>query len=173
MTGGSAEKLMIVGSIIVVFSVMILFAHILDCKSEAVKFGRFGANTVIALLFGLFLIYGYFKCNNQPYQDDIITSTEYIVALQDNNMTNGRHVYARRGYIESDLYYQYMLKFGAGYKANKIKAKNTIVYIAEDNFRVEWHTKEKNWLFFTMWEEYKKIYIPEGSIVEDYTIDLE
>lgn len=173
MTGGSAEILAMFGFMIIVCSVFILIAYILDCKSGNDKFGKGGITIIMILLLGVFLMYGHHKCEEQLYQNDIITSTEHIVALQDNNMVNGRRVYARRGYIESDLYYQYMLKYGVGYKANKIKAKNTIVYIAEDNFRVEWHTKEKNWLFFTMWEKYKKLYIPEGSIVEDYTIDLQ
>ena len=103
---------------------------------------------------------------NEPY------AVEHIMALNDNNMVNGRF-YLRRGYIEEDLYYQYMVKLGnGGFKANKVKSSYTTLFYDNDNYRVEWYKKTRSWLYFTEEEQYWEIYIPEGSLVDDYTVDL-
>ena len=87
-------------------------------------------------------------------------------------MVNGKF-YLRHGHIEENLYYQYMVKLNkSGFIANKVKADNAMLYYSDDNFRVEWYAKERHWLWFQQKETYNKIYIPEGSISEEYSIDL-
>jgi hypothetical protein len=121
----------------------------------------------------VFLIFGGYKCEkstwnypNKPY------STEYIASLNDSNMVNGRF-YLRRGYIEENLYYQYMVKLNGGFVANKVKSNNATLYYSDDNFRVEWYEKERHWLWFQQKETYNKIYIPNGSMSEEYSVNLE
>lgn len=121
----------------------------------------------------IFFITGEIKLDKQPWNYSKPYATEKIVSLSDSNQING-HFHVRRGYIGEKLYYQYMvdLKSG-GYKANKVGADNTTLFYDNKNCRVEWYEKERHWLYFSETEKYQKIYIPEGSITDDYMIDLQ
>ena len=126
---------------------------------------------IYIFLIGFFII-GENQLDKQPWNHETY-ATEHIVALQDNNQMNGRF-YSRRGYIGENLYYQYMVDIGnGGYKANKVKADTTTLYYDDYNCRVEWCKKERHWLYFSETEKYNKIYVPEGSITDDYMIDLQ
>lgn len=104
--------------------------------------------------------------SNRPY------FTESIIALNDNYITSGRF-YLRSGYINEDLYYQYLVKqSGGGYVTDKVKASNATLYYTDWNYRVEWYTRSKKWLYFEYKETFVKIYIPEGSISDNYSVDL-
>ena len=121
----------------------------------------------------IFFYVGIIKCDNSDW---IISETPYsvekIMSLNDNNLTNGRF-YMRRGYIEENLYYQYMVELNnGGFVVNKVNSANATLFYAEDNYRVEWYTKTKSWLYWEIEKTYNKIYIPEGSITDDYSIDL-
>lgn len=101
------------------------------------------------------------------------TATEYIVALQDESLINGKF-YLRSGSINQKDYYKYLvkLKFG-GYKANQIPANQTIIYITDSNFRVEWYERERGLGFSKEIEKFWYIYIPENAIIYDFNIDLQ
>lgn len=127
---------------------------------------------IVLLASIIFYSVGTNKCDKSPWVlADEPYAVESIVSLGDNNMTNGRY-YMRRGYIESDLYYQYMVDIGDGFKANKVRSNNATLYYADGNYRVEWYTRTKKWLYFTQEGTIHKIYIPEGSITDDYSVDL-
>ena len=66
-----------------------------------------------------------------------------------------------------------MRKSGSGFKAGKVKADDTILYYTDDDYRVEFYMKTKEWWIFHDEAYYYEIYIPEGSITEDYQIDLQ
>lgn len=134
---------------------------------------RLVVNTVIRIIIVGSFIFGIYKLEKDPWvvPDDPF-KTVRIVALNDNSLTNGRF-YVRRGYVSEDLYYQYMKRSGSGFKAGKVKASKTTLYYADDDYRVECWEKTKKWLWFENSEIYYKIYIPEGSITEDYMVDLE
>ena len=102
----------------------------------------------------------------EPYK------THEIVALNDSNKIGGMF-YCRRGYIEEKLYYQYMRRSGSGFKTGKVKADDTTLYYADDDYRVEFYMKTKEWWIFHDEAYCYEIYIPEGSIAEDYQIDLQ
>lgn len=79
----------------------------------------------------------------------------------------------RRGYIEENLYYQYMVKISDdGMVPNKISAQNATIYYDESDPRVEWYKLERHWLYFKQTQTTFKIYIPKGSINEGYDVDL-
>ena len=64
------------------------------------------------ILFSLIVITG-LVLDIASYKSEYIhtkTATEHIVALNDNPGIKGNRYYARRGYIESTLYYNYMVK---------------------------------------------------------------
>lgn len=129
---------------------------------------------LIGFILLVFMFFGDHKCNQEPWQySEYPYKVEKISSLNDNNMVNGRF-YLRSGYIDENLYYQYMTQLNnGGFVANKVKADNTTLFYDTDNYRVEWWKKERNWLFFEQEVVYNKIYIPEGSITESYTVDLE
>lgn len=99
--------------------------------------------------------------------------SEKIVAMSDNNLVSGR-AYSRRCYIDEELYYQYMeeLKNG-GYQADKVKASITTIYYDNENPRVDWYKRRKKFLWLEKEETVYKMYIPEGSIAEEFSIDLQ
>ncbi len=112
-----------------------------------------------------------------PYEENRLIYTEYITALQDNSEVNGvlhGSRYCVCGYFDEQLYYSYMVeRSDGGVISNKVPANNTVIYESDDNFRVEWYIRTKSWL--GMYSEIKswKIYLPKGSITNDYSIDLE
>lgn len=144
-----------------------------DEKGVDSSFKIFIISLLITIMSMVFLIFGGYKCEKSTWNySDKPYSTEYIASLNDSNMVNGRF-YLRRGYIEENLYYQYMVKLNGGFVANKVKSNNATLYYSDDNFRVEWYEKERHWLWFQQKETYNKIYIPNGSISEEYSVDLE
>lgn len=146
------------------------FGGALDENDKAIGAGLTMLGLAAALL--IFFIVGTYKCDKLPWiVADEPYAVESIVSLGDNNMANGRY-YMRRGYIESDLYYQYMVDVGDGFKANKVRSNNATLYYADGNYRVEWYTRTKKWLYFTQEGTIHKIYIPEGSITDEYSVDL-
>lgn len=147
------------------------FGGALDENDKAIGVGLTMVGLAAALL--IFFIVGTCKCDKSPWVvADEPYSVESIVSLGDNNMTNGRY-YMRRGYIESDLYYQYMVDIGGGgFKANKVRSNNATLYYTDGDCRVEWYTRTKKWLYFTDEDVIQKIYIPEGSITDEYSVDL-
>ena len=135
--------------------------------------------SIVIILFFLtiflvgFYCYGMYKCEKSEWKtSDQPYSTENIIAFNDSNLTNGKF-YMRSGYIEEDLYYQYMVKLNnGGFIANKVNSSNATLYYTNDNYRVEWYTKTKKFLYWKTKKTYNKIYIPEGSISDEYSIDL-
>lgn len=110
-------------------------------------------------------------CAKQSAVEEL-NAVENIVALSDNSMVNGR-IYMRGGYIDNDLWYQYMVKVSNdGFVANKLKANTVTLYYTKENYRVEWWRSHKQWLWFEQNKTYHKIYIPEGSIANDFSVDL-
>jgi len=104
--------------------------------------------------------------DKEPY------ATENIIALSDNNLTHGR-LYLRKGYLNESLYYQYMVDLGdGGMINNKVAAQSATVYYDNDTSRVEWYHREKHWLWFKYKSVCHKIYIPKGSVSEEFNIDL-
>ena len=138
-----------------------------ECNSVAL------VSFLLLIVSVVFFFVGQIKCENSEWTiSDEPYAVESIVALNDNNMTNGRF-YLRRGYIEEDLYYQYIVKLNnGGFKANKVRASNTVLFYDEENYRVEWYKQTRSWLYFKDEKIYHEIYIPEGSLTSDYLVDL-
>lgn len=134
----------------------------------------------LSICVGSMILFIIISCyfSNMPYKySNEPCSIEYIVALKDNSEINGKFSGGRyyiRGYINEKSYYSYMVKLNnGGMVANKVPSDSTIIYEVDENFRVEWWVKSKNWLGCKDEVYYWKIYIPKGSIITDYSIDLE
>ena len=130
-------------------------------------------SVILTVFLTTFMCIGTIKMGKQPWIcDKEPYAVEHIVGLADNNLTNGRF-YMRRGYIEDKLYYQYMVELGnGGFVANKVNSADATLFYDTSNYRVEWYKKTKSWLYFRGEKICHKIYIPEGSITDDYMIDL-
>lgn len=101
------------------------------------------------------------------------TATEYVVALNDNPGIKGSY-YVRRGYIENQMYYNYMVRLSSNsYIANQIPVKKSTIYETDGDYRIEWWEKEKGYFMAKETEKYWKVYIPKNSILSEYDIDLQ
>lgn len=101
------------------------------------------------------------------------TATERIVALNDNPGLK-RSYYVKRGYIESQMYYNYMVDLGNNsYIANQVPVRKATIYETDGNYRIEWWIKEKGYFMTKQIEKYWKVYIPKNSILSEYEIDLQ
>lgn len=163
--------------LVLIFTAMVYgLTHLFETEQESKKSKSYIIAPilfVITLLLLGFYIYGANRCSKQPWIcEKEPYAVEKIVGLADNNLTNGRF-YMRRGYIEDKLYYQYMVELGnGGFVANKVNSADATLFYDTSNYRVEWYKKTKSWLYFREEKTYHKIYIPEGSITDDYMIDL-
>lgn len=109
-----------------------------------------------------------------PWEKPELKSVEHIVALSNDNDINGRF-YLRGGHIEEKPYYYYMVKLNdGGYVMNKVPAMHdtTTIYYTEDNFKVEWYEQKQGFGLDRQSRTLWKIYIPAGSIQEDFSISL-
>lgn len=165
--------------VIIIFSFLIMFIElflctIADSKTEEREYSRCSAVFgIIFLILIAFNIYGYKHLHNLSWEGtEAPQAVEKIVSLSDNNLVTG-HFYLRRGYIEQDLWYQYMVELNdGGFVANKVKSTDTTLYYSDGDYRVEWYTKKRHWLWFYEKENYHKIFIPVDSITDEYSIDL-
>lgn len=101
-----------------------------------------------------------------------VTDIEHIVALQDSSDINGKF-YFRYGYVETSIYLNYIVDIGDNkYVPNKIPLDKTTIRYTKDDPRVEWY-KERyhNFLFYRDVNRYY-VYVPEGTVIDDFSIDL-
>ena len=105
-------------------------------------------------------------------------SNEYdIVALQDNLGAAG-NFFLGSGYIDNELSYTYMHYVeGCGYKAETVEASNAYVEFTDEQpyvsvvkyrFKDNW----RNYITIPYNSEDIFFYVPEGSILQNYNIDL-
>ena len=103
---------------------------------------------LISLIFTIFLfgsyVYGFNRCEKSNWiENDLPYSIEKIVSINDNNMIRGKF-YLRHGFIDENLYYQYIVQLNnGGFVANKVNSNQAILYYDTDNYRVEWYIKKE------------------------------
>lgn len=125
----------------------------------------------LALLIGLTIYKNYV-----PQKDEYVLDSQLeLVALQDNNGIHG-DFFLGSGFIESELYYVFYYKYedkeGAGFKTDRILAKNAIVYeqIRNDGLVKIYKFSRGGFLRKTVFERYE-IFIPKGSILRQFQLD--
>ena len=142
---------------------------------EAIALKSVGIASLAACAFCFFfLIYGSIKIEEMQFKrDENPYVTHSVIALQDNNDISGSF-YIRRGYIEQNIVYVYAYKTsGGGMKLQKAGAQNTTVYFTDSVAPcVKWYNEHKSFYGFKQDRVTCDIYLPYGSLVEDYTIDL-
>lgn len=115
-----------------------------------------------------------------------IESTQKIVNLKDNRDAKG-HFFIGIGYVGTETYYYYYYQTKSGsFKADKIRTDKCEVFYTKDTPHIDTiiqipdEEQTKNWLTLswllslqTSSNERYKIYVPEGTITDDFSIDME
>lgn len=98
-----------------------------------------------------------------------------IVALEDNVASNGTF-FLGTGTVKDDIRYYYMIDTERGYVMQNIKASNAYIkYDANPRIVIESGRGFKHWYNY-IWafpvSTHYTIYVPEGTILNNYNIDL-
>lgn len=123
---------------------------------------------VITLASYTILAFSDYKIEDEPYV------THQIMALSDNMAMRGK-IYARSGYFDEQLVYLYAYRTSTGgMKTQKVTADNCTVYFTDNvSPKAEWYRWNRRFLFAHDEIYTCNIYIPEGSLKADYSIDLQ
>lgn len=173
---------MIVNLAIVIASTIYAFFWCIDCVVSdvsvddelrvkdiigAISFFTCIISTVLLIVCAIMLGEQDWEVSDEPYR------TDYIASMNDGTQINGR-LYLRHGYIEENMYYQYMIKCSdGGYSYGKAREDIATIYISDGNYRAEWYKEKRHWLWFSEERNICRIYVPDGCIKEEYNIDLE
>lgn len=90
-----------------------------------------------------------------------------IVALQDN-----AYIYRHRG---EKLTYSFMYKEDDGYRSGQVDADNAIIFYSEEAKVIVQSGEFKDWyhwLYAYPTKEKHIIYVPQGTVKEEYNVDL-
>lgn len=150
------------------------------------------AKVIIPTGFLIILIYffgGVVYTGNLPYEDTVLETYE-IISLKDNDNTTGTFVLGT-GSVYDTTYYVYNYKTeDGGIKRDKINTNDATVYETKDSPHIDvigkklkesakdsimYHLFNVGFLedSITSTPNDCKIYIPEGSIITEFKIDLE
>lgn len=108
-----------------------------------------------------------------------ISSTTNLIALNDSSQINGSF-FLGCGTIGEDTVYKYIVNTDKGKQIREINTDNNDVYIKEYNGtpKIEintWEFKNEKYYWFAspIWKDDEVIfYIPEGSVTNNFSIDL-
>ena len=115
------------------------------------------------------------SCNVEIEYDKV--SDTKIVALKDDQNVNGSF-YIMGGYVDEDLYYYYATETEFGYKTEKISSDNAYIKYTDGETYIEKYvgrftnTNTNLWAFPICSNRYI-IYCPEGTVTNEFNVDLE
>ena len=155
--------------------IFMILAFSYDDNAWQCDVGCWGASITMCIMILNTLVYSIvFDLNAVSTVSETPYTVEQIVAIKDNSQIEGK-IYLRRGYIFETMYYNYLAETSdGGYVSERVATSKVTIYIDNDNPRVEWYSNTQTWWVF--YQELKpicKIYVPDGAIANDYSIDLE
>lgn len=163
-----------IGIAMIVIFMILAFSTPSDDTWQCVV-GCYGAViTMIILILNTIVFSFVFDLNETSAVSETPYTIEQIVAIKDNSQIEGK-IYLRRGYISETMYYNYLAETSdGGYVSERVATSNAILYIDNDNPRVEWYSNTQTWwVFYRESKPTCKIYVPDGTIANDYSINLE
>jgi hypothetical protein len=116
-----------------------------------------------------------------PVKTEIVKTTYNIVALKDKDGFEGSF-YLGSGNIEGKMKYVFYYENNGAYSIKQIDCDNAKIKYSEGNTKVELFTKERvktaiiNYFSMPFIEDKEKeyiIYVPNGTIKQDYELDLQ
>ena len=128
-------------------------------------------------LFSTLIIGAISECLPESMVNVEKTSEYPIIALKYGKGITGSF-YLFSTHMEDGLYYHYAYQTERGYKVEKVKADQCYIVYTEENPRIEKYTGESfktwvTWIYaFPRYQHYI-LYVPEGTITTEFSIDLE
>lgn len=115
-----------------------------------------------------------------PEKQKVPDEIEYIAAINDGSSISG-NFFIGIGTIKEESYYFYYKKLDCGgYVQEKIRTEDVIIFESDSiiphiqHYRNEFVNKNWNdWAFPSQCNTYVHIYVPKGSIKQNYNFDLE
>lgn len=106
-----------------------------------------------------------------------VVSDTKIIALKDNQNISG-NFYIMGGYVNENLYYYYATETEFGYKTEKVRADNTYIKYTDGETHIERYIGEfandsANIWGFPMCNDRYIIYCPDGTVTNEFIVDLE
>jgi hypothetical protein len=133
---------------------------------------------VVALIYlyihGAISLYSFITKSNPTYNH---ISKEYIYALNDGNSVEGSF-FLGSGNVDGKLVYTYAVQNGKGFALKQIDAEGVEIRYIKDNSKPrieEVSERYKNAfvdVLFNTWGTETYIYVPKGTIKQNYIIDL-
>lgn len=82
------------------------------------------------------------------------------------------------GYINSHLYYYYTQQTQYGFKTDRLKASMCYIIYSDEHPRIETYTGTRfsHWWYYIYavpCQKHYVIYVPSGTIITEFSIDLE
>ena len=132
--------------------------------------------TVFFISFLVWLFGSLIISSNADVKYEMVSDTK-IIALKDNQNISGSF-YIMGGYVDEDLYYYYATETEFGYKTEKIKADNTYIKYTDGETHIEKYegkfaNEDVNIWASPMYSNRYIIYCPEGTITNEFNVDLE
>lgn len=146
-----------------------------------IGFGEVALSFLLGLAIGLLgMVVSSVILENRIPQTTETVSTQEIYSLKDNNGIKGGY-YLFGGSIDDEYQYRYVISTPKGKQVETISSNDYEVYIKEGNYKpkiVKEVTKPKDdklnwWLVFPLDKYQYTIYVPEGTIANEYNMDLE
>lgn len=106
-----------------------------------------------------------------------VVSDTKIIALKDNQNISG-NFYIMGGYVNENLYYYYATETEFVYKTEKVKADNAYIKYTDGETHIERYVGEfandgANLWGFPMCNDRYIIYCPDGTVTNEFIVDLE
>ena len=130
---------------------------------------RDSVGTIAIALVTVIILFIMIYCGTRHDEKESV-QIDYITSLQDNTGVYATRVYGVGANGAGMTYFSYPIRTeDGGYRIKNVSAKDTTIYY-DDTPRVEYHKIIDNG--WDVIKEWQLIYIPEGSIIEDYNIDM-
>lgn len=134
------------------------------------------AGVTVFLLFGTICTAISSAVKDESMNIELVES-QNIIALKDSQNIDGQF-YLMGGYVKDDLYYYYAKETEFGYKCDKVKASDSFVIYTDGQPKIETYeaTSFKRWwmyIYAIPKHTHYSIYVPAGTVTNEYKIDLE
>lgn len=155
-----------------IFFICGIVSAIRERDSDNFFFGLLGALASGFCVVLVALIIGVFIPSSEIIYEETVTP---IVSLEDN-MSRGGAFFLGTGSVKDSIYYYYMTETEYGYELRNVAAsKAYIKYDTEPRIVIKNGCGFKHW-YNNIWafptHTHYTIYIPEGTILNNYNIDL-
>lgn len=114
-----------------------------------------------------------------PLSDQILYEKDIEVPLEAlaDNAAAGGHFYLGSGYSKEDLKYYYCFETGNGKKIESVSSDEALIVYSNETPRIERYSARGfrtfwGYIFHIPCTEYYKIYVPEGTIQNQFVIDM-